>query len=594
MGDWSTTQLLLVVNCYVFLALALFALSGSDLLCRLRNGHRCARQHRLAKFLVAVPLALSCLALLAIGLFAVGVSHGSQPKTYQIFLFILGCLTPCLLLLIWIVGSLVVDCLWCLLICALLVYFSCINPALYIRYWADDNYQWAQMWMAHRYEDGSGGLAQSGSTARSWFQKAAENGNMEAQYIIGQSKRRSKSARKWFLMAAEQGHVGAMIQLARLTSDKELRRKWLQRAVASRHPEALSMLARDAMNKDLPAARRLLLEAAEGKSRSAIVLLIDQYQQGGILFDHDEALADKWQTVLENIPPADTESKFLTAATVDQALTKGRVAGEKISSNDPDALFIKAQDFMRHPAKDQILHDRAIAYLKRAVAGNHSQAAVMLARLAGEKAEAGSASPEAIGWLEIAAAGDNRYALGELTKYYKYKPDSTLDDLGKSLEYNLRLLQLMEKDTGSRRLLQRQHWSGEYHDSIKKQAQLKRLGLLYSSGTGVVPKNIYLARRLFRKSSSDENLRKKAERMLASTPEFTDFLQLTAGKAAQQQITRWYKSAVVEEEETALLQLQFETLSDHYKDIGQLRDQAAKNDAHGQYNLAQTLQSHNL
>ena len=158
MGDWSTTQLLCVVNGYGFLALAVFALSGSDLLCLLRKRFRCARRHRLAKFLVAFPLALSCLSLLAIGLFAVGMSHGSQPKTYQVVLFILGCLTPCLLLIFWVFGSFTVDVLWCLLTCLLLTYFSFVNPALYIRYWADDNYQWAQMWMARHYETGGGGL----------------------------------------------------------------------------------------------------------------------------------------------------------------------------------------------------------------------------------------------------------------------------------------------------------------------------------------------------------------------------------------------------------------------------------------------------
>jgi hypothetical protein len=270
MGDWSTTRLLLVVNGYVFLAFALLVLSGSDLLCQLRKGNRCARRHRLAKFFVAAPLALSCLALLAIGLFAVGVSHGSQPKTYQVVLFILGCLTPCLLLLSWVFGSLVVDCLWSLLACLLLFYFSFFNPALYIRYWADDNYQWAQMWMARHYETGGGGL------------------------------------------------------------------------------------------------------------------------------DRLESSASMYQTI-----------------------TTGRAAGEKIRAGDPDTLYRKAQDFLDHPAKDQVLHDRAITYLRRAVESNHSEAAVLLAKLAGDQTEAGSATPETIGWLEIAAAGDNIYALGELAGSHK-------------------------------------------------------------------------------------------------------------------------------------------------------------------------------
>ena len=476
MGDWSTTRLLLVVNGYVFLAFALLVLSGSDLLCQLRKGNRCARRHRLAKFLVAAPLALSCLALLAIGLFAVGVSHGSQPKTHQVVLFILGCLTPCLLLLSWVFGSLVVDGLWSLLACLLLFYFSFFNPALYIRYWADDNYQWAQMWMARHYETGGGGLDRLESSARTWYQKAAENGNKEAQYRVAKSQRHVTSSRKWYLLAAKQGHAGAMVQLARLTGDKEERQKWLKQAAASRHPEALFMLARDAMSTDLPAARRLMLEAAEGNSRSAIVLLIDQYQQGGILFDQDQPLADAWQAILEKTPAADTEPEFLTTASMYQTTTTGRAAGVKTGAGDPDTLYRKARDFLDHPAKDQVLHDRAIAYLRRAVESNHSEAAVLLAKLAGGQTEAGSATPETIGWLEIAAAGDNIYALGELTRYYKNKPEATVEDLGKSLDYNMRLLQVIAEDTGRQLLWQRQQWSGEYRDTEKKQAQLKRLG----------------------------------------------------------------------------------------------------------------------
>jgi TPR repeat protein len=121
-----------------------------------------------------------------------------------------------------------------------------------------------------------------------------------------------------------------------------------------------------------------------------------------------------------------------------------------------------------------------------------------------------------------------------------------------------------------------------------------QLGMLYQSGTGVVPKNIFLARRLFRKCFGDEMLRKKAEHMLESTPAFTDSLQLDPGKESHQQITRWYESSVAKVDDTALLQQQFEILIDHYSDIEQLRVHAGKNDGKAEYNLAQSLQSHDL
>jgi hypothetical protein len=90
MSDLSTTYLLLIVNTYVLLTLSLFALSAGDLVCRLRKGSRCAKRHHALKCIVALPLMLSCLALLGAGLFTIGMAHGSRPKDYQLLLFVLG------------------------------------------------------------------------------------------------------------------------------------------------------------------------------------------------------------------------------------------------------------------------------------------------------------------------------------------------------------------------------------------------------------------------------------------------------------------------------------------------------------------------
>jgi hypothetical protein len=71
-----------------------------------------------------------------------------------------------------------------------------MNPAIYVEYWADDNFQWIQMWTSRHYKTGRGGLYQSDSQARVWYEKAALNGNLEAQYKMAQTKRRRKNARK--------------------------------------------------------------------------------------------------------------------------------------------------------------------------------------------------------------------------------------------------------------------------------------------------------------------------------------------------------------------------------------------------------------
>ena len=290
----ATIPLLLIVNAYLFLALMVLGLSANDLVCHVKKGNRCTQNHRWLKSIVAIPLMLSCLALIAFGLFAMGVSHSSKPEGYQVVLFILGCLLPIILLIIWVVGSLWLDAMWVALIAAMLSYLLLYNPAIYVQYWAESNAQWAQMWMARHYATGQGGLIQSDSTARRWYEQAALNGNSDAQYKIASTARRNKEAVKWYLLAAEQGHGDAMVQLARLggLSDEE-RQRWLKHAADMNHPEALFLLAQNAMKSDLPQARRLLLDAAKNGSRTAIVFLITQYQQGGVLFDQDDASAQK-------------------------------------------------------------------------------------------------------------------------------------------------------------------------------------------------------------------------------------------------------------------------------------------------------------
>lgn len=86
---------------------------------------------------------------------------------------------------------------------SLLFYFSFVNPALYVRYLANDNYKWAQLWIADHYKEGSGGLDQSNSTARVWYKKAALSGSATAQYTITRTERCSKNAIKYYLMASE-------------------------------------------------------------------------------------------------------------------------------------------------------------------------------------------------------------------------------------------------------------------------------------------------------------------------------------------------------------------------------------------------------
>ena len=410
MNNITDFQILLGVNAYLLFALAVFWFSAKNLVCRF-SGSEPFPQHRVAKTVVAVPLVLGCLAILAGGLFVIGLSHGSRPDDYQVVLFILGCLLPVILLIIWVVGSAWVDALWIALITTLLCYLLFINSALYVRLWADSNVQWAQMWMAENYSTGHGGLVQSDSTARRWYRQAALGGNPDAQYKMAITARRSKEANKWYLMAAEQGHAEAMIQMSRLARSDEERQRWLEYAVDTNHPEAVFMLAKKSMASDLPKARRLLLEAAENGSRRAIIFLIEQYKQGGVLFDQDPTSASQWLSVLESTPVSTIEPTHLTKPSIDVTITQAPTLGDTIKAGDVVTLYKQAKIFLNHPAKDQILHDRAVDYLERAAGDGHGESALELARLLSPDNKSIELNADAIKWYQIAAQNGNLPAL---------------------------------------------------------------------------------------------------------------------------------------------------------------------------------------
>ena len=661
----------------------LLGLSANALICRLKKGARCAQRHRAIKTIVSIPLMLSCLGVIAIGLFAIGISHGSRPEGYQVVLFIIGCLLPIVLLVVWIVGSLWLDALWVALIAAMLSYLLFLNPAIYVQYWADSNIQWAQIWMARHYATGLGGLIQSDSTARRWYEKAALNGNSVAQYKMAGMARHNKEARKWYLLAAEQGHVEAMVQLARLGSKDDQRQLWLKRAVNKHHPEAVFMLAQKTMASDLAMARRLLLDAAENGSRTAIVFLTTQYLQGGVLFDQDDASAKHWLSVLKGAPVSTTEPAHFNPASIDLAIDQAQAMGLKIRDDDAVTLHKQGVSFLRHPAKDQTLQDRAINYLTRAANKGHGESALELAKVAMQNDQSTQLNAESLKWYQVAAENDNLIALKKLVSYYKEPKNASATMLQQSLEYNQRLLELLPIGKNTRQRLTQQHWASEFHDSEKRLAQLTRLGgswqtaikkaeedpqkeyflakellkdrqyaagmqhlksaaqrgnhqarlelvqrtlrgprsftdevaaiselqaldklgvlaasmnlgTLYQSGTGVVPRNYYLARQLFRKAQVDSQLSEKALRWLTRGPDFTDSLRLQSTDDVSGQIEVWYQQMLSQVQDKELLRQQYETLLDHFRDIDDLKRQAAENDAEAQYQLAQILQSHDL
>jgi len=121
-----------------------------------------------------------------------------------------------------------------------------------------------------------------------------------------------------------------------------------------------------------------------------------------------------------------------------------------------------------------------------------------------------------------------------------------------------------------------------------------RLATMYQSGTGLVPRNYYLARQMLRKAQADPALSDTALRWLTRTPDLYDSLDIKPEDEPQAIIEAWYQQATTEALDTVLLKQQYEALLDHFRDTGALRRQAASDDGKAQFLLAQILQSHNL
>ena len=83
---------------------------------------------------------------------------------------------------------------------------------------------WAQNYLGQGYMYGNG-VERNAQEAARWFEKAAEQGNVSAQYFLGLlnvlgmmgDERNIEEAGKWFEKAAERGHMGAKRMLERIS-----------------------------------------------------------------------------------------------------------------------------------------------------------------------------------------------------------------------------------------------------------------------------------------------------------------------------------------------------------------------------------------
>ena len=378
----------------------------------------------------------------------------------------------------------------------------------------------------------------------------------------------------------------------------------------------------------------------------------------------------------------DTEPSYVTEVWIEQQVEASAEKHKRIG--ETRFLYEKAERFLNHPAKDDVLHTRAIEYLRKSAEAGYGDAALLLAQnYMGDSRET-HIPAEPLHWYKVAAMAGNTIALQKLIIYYKEKPGVTVADLERSAHYTIQLLETIQnqkKTTAQRMRLQ--NWAGELRDtqnlivrlnklggSWQEGAELAqkdhnkefilaeelladgqyeagmqrmrsaaargneaarynlavrilngprsfdreihavtelqkldrlgylpasfRLGMLYQSNTGMVPKNLYLARELFKKSETDDLLREKAQRRLRQGFELIENLRIQPGSTALEQIEGWYKTKKGSSSASSDLRQQYRIYLHHFRDSNELKGAAKNGNDQAQYELAQILQSHDL
>ena len=149
------------------------------------------------------------------------------------------------------------------------------------------------------------GVHQNRREADYWLQQAAENGDLDAQYWLGQhyyhgssgSPKDPKTAHQWLDKAAAAGGRDTRYQVGMTYfsgGEYTTARYWLQRAAAQDNPQAPSVLrAIDALTAETTPPAAALRQAAEAGSASAQYQLALRYRKGeGVAQNPTEA--DYW------------------------------------------------------------------------------------------------------------------------------------------------------------------------------------------------------------------------------------------------------------------------------------------------------------
>ena len=147
-------------------------------------------------------------------------------------------------------------------------------------------------------------MQQSGNEKKAleYCTKSANLGEVNAQVLLGTFytdgelvERNEEQAKTWFLRAAEAGNSEAQFQLSLLISNKEEAEIWLERAAGQGHSTALYELAMKRLSEqgNLNEAVRLLTYSCEEGNPVAMFEMFKIFSQG-IHIEPNEQISFKW------------------------------------------------------------------------------------------------------------------------------------------------------------------------------------------------------------------------------------------------------------------------------------------------------------
>ncbi len=339
--------------------------------------------------------------------------------------------------------------------------------------------------------------AEDWENANHWLLKAAEQGHIEAQYIVAKSlqlgrgiKKNEAVAFEFLTRAAKANFVSAQAALGEcyLTgkgTEKNMAQaqKWLMQSAQLENPESQYQIGKmyldgDGVAKNPHLGLRYLTLAAQQQHMLAQVEVANLYHQGQLVERNDEAALKWYQAAASQEEPNSLYVIGMGYIQGSLSLQKNFETGAQYLKRSADKGFYPAQYALAtlylegHP----VLKDKfaAIEYLRQAAVGGSHDAQVKLAKVLME-----FSIPQydkvAFYWASQAAVGQNQDALYLLGNFY-------VDGIGTEVDY-IRASEIFNK------LAEQDH----------PLAELK-LGQMYYYGQGVEQDRL-LAKKWFLKSA---------------------------------------------------------------------------------------------